>query len=118
MQQQRAAFALREVKKALDDPQTKKKEFNSYASSLPAMILMNGLGQAAAFYFSKGGTHHRLYDILSGWLISSGQPYEGETSLLDGITSKDMYCYRVAQAEALLFLDWVKKFAKAYTREA
>ena len=94
-----------------------KKEFKSYASSLPAMIQMNGLGQAAAFYFSQGKIYKKLYDILSHWLTQPGQPYAGSGDLLAGITQQEMGPYFVAQAEALLLLDWVKKFAKAYVRE-
>ena len=100
------------------------KEFRSYAASFPAMIRMNGLGQAAAFYCSKGAEDNKkgkayraLYDLLSSWLENPGQPYAGSGGLLEGITSNDMHTYRVAQVEALLLLDWVKKFAKAYMVE-
>ncbi|MBU0500422.1 MAG: type III-B CRISPR module-associated protein Cmr5 [Gammaproteobacteria bacterium] len=113
LQQQRAGYALKKVRKAIEDG-IDQKEFKSYASAFPAMIQMNGLGQAAAFYFSQGETHRKLYEILSGWLIKTGQPYTGKANLLAGITQEDMHRYRIAQAEALLLLDWVKRFAKAY----
>lgn len=123
VQQQRAAFALKKVKAALDeakaDPKRagfSAKEFKSQAESFPAMIRMNGLGQAAAFYLSKGGAHGKLYTLLSDWLKQSGQPYHNK-DLLEGITETDMHAYRLAQAEALLLLDWVKKFAKAFVGE-
>ena len=117
LQQQRARYALEAVQTAIANEQVNKKEFRSYASSFPAMIQMNGLGQAAAFYFSQGGTYKALYDILSGWLVCSAQPYGNDSDLLAGITRRDMTTYRVTQAESLLLLDWVKKFAKAYVRE-
>jgi CRISPR-associated protein Cmr5 len=124
--QQRARFALERVqqaKHALDAD--KQKQFNARASELPAMIQMNGLGQAAAFYRMKGETHaHRqLYDLVSAWLCRHpGQPewstdegvYRAEGDLLEGIAQRDMHTYRRAQAEALALMDWVKKFAKAY----
>ena len=116
LQQQRAKHALEQVQAALNGG-VNRKEFKSYASNLPAMIQMNGLGQAAAFYFSQGETYRKLYDILSGWLTQADQPYAGKEHLLAGITQQDMHAYRVAQAEALLLLDWVKRFAKAYERE-
>ena len=97
------------------------KEYKSYASGFPAMIQMNGLGQAAAFYRSKGAentskgrAYCALYDLLSGWLTQSGQPYADFDDLLKGITEENMRAYMLAQAEALALLDWVKKFAKAY----
>lgn len=112
MQQQRAAYALQCVQDAV--AHTNHKEYKSYASQLPAMIHMNGLGQAAAFFRAKGGTHLALYQVLSTWLCKEQQPYHGCNDLLEGITTKDMHHYRLAQAEAQMLMDWVKKFAKAY----
>ena len=121
MQQKRAKYALEQVQKAIDSD-VDQKEYKAYAANLPAMIHMNGLGQAAAFFKSKGGssdTHEALYTLLSEWLCgkvsyATTQPYTGCTNLLDGITSKDMHQYQVAQAEAQALMDWVKKFAKAF----
>jgi len=114
MQQKRAAFALTsvsEVQKHLS--KSKQKEFVSYASSLPAMIHTNGLGQAAAFFKSKGSVHELLYQLLSDWLQEKDQPFAGK-ELLEGITKSNMQTYRLAQAEAQALMDWVKKFSKAY----
>ncbi|MFH1097739.1 MAG: type III-B CRISPR module-associated protein Cmr5 [Candidatus Desantisbacteria bacterium] len=120
MQQQRAKYALEKVTAAKDDSNINNKEYKSYASGLPAMIQMNGLGQAAAFYCSKGTgdkpeqkTYRALYNLLSGWLNEPGQPYAGH-DLLEGITHGEMHTYKLAQAESLALLDWVKKFARAY----
>lgn len=112
MQQKRAEFALRRVEKAKKSG-VNQKEYSSYASTLPAMIHTNGLGQATAFFKSKGGTHDQLYQLLSDWLKKDDQPFAGK-ELLEGITSSDMQTYRLAQAEAQALMDWVKKFAKAY----
>ncbi|NKB77113.1 MAG: type III-B CRISPR module-associated protein Cmr5 [Gammaproteobacteria bacterium] len=117
MQQRRAHFALTEVVKAVNNRDTNPDEYRSYAASFPAMIHINGLGQAAAFFKSKGGTHDLLYQLLSDWLIREGQPYHKENDLMSGIINQDMHCYRLAQAEAQAFLDWVTKFAKAYMPE-
>ena len=116
IQQQRAKYALEQVQAALDR-KVSQKEYKSYASSLPAMIHMNGLGQAAAFFKSKGtkgDAHGDLYNLLSDWLCKTGQPYAGCKDLLEGITTRDMHTYRLAQAEAQALMDWVKKFAKAF----
>lgn len=122
MQQKRAKYALEQVE-AAEQNKISRKEYKSYASSLPAMIQVNGLGQAAAFYRSKGADNNEkgkaymaLYDLLSGWLSKTGQPYEG-LDLLAGITKKNMHAYQLAQAEALALLNWVKKFAKAFMEE-
>lgn len=113
MQQKRAKYALDQVNAAITNG-VNQKEYRAYASNLPAMIHMNGLGQAAAFFKSKGGTHEQLYTLLSGWLCQADQPYTGCANLLAGITNEDMHKYRLAQAEAQMLMDWVKKFAKAF----
>jgi len=113
IQQERAKYALHCVKTDAEK-EISKSEYKSYAASLPAMIHMNGLGQAMAFYYSKGKTHKYLYDLLSNWLCKDSQPYGGYNDLLDGIVNGDMHSYRLAQAESQALMDWVKKFAKAY----
>jgi CRISPR-associated protein Cmr5 len=117
LQQERAKYALDQVTAALSTFSNQRKEFRNHAAGLPAMILMNGLGQAAAFCISQDDVHNRLYTILSGWLTGPNQPYENSGDLLAGITEQDLDHYRIAQTEALLLLDWVCKFAKAFVRE-
>lgn len=109
IEQERAKSALAWAEKGVDS------ETLSAVTGLPATILMNGLGQTAAFYKSKGGKHEALYELLSGWLKKTGKPYAGK-DLLNGITQSDAKTYRAAQAEALAYLQWVKKFAKAYSK--
>lgn len=126
LQQQRARFALTQVKAV---PAADREDFKRQAESFPAMIRMNGLGQAAAFYFGKRekeknkgaremNAYERLYLLLGEWLTTPGQPYAGCENLLQGITQQNMHAYRLAQAEALLLLDWVKKFAKAFAEDS
>ncbi len=122
IQQERAKFALKQILSASNDPKVNQKEYKSYAHALPAMIHMNGLGQAAAFYKAKGKMHRKLYELLSEWLTRSDQPYRrpkgrDDWDLLKGITESDMHQYRLAQAEAQALMDWVKKFSSAYMSE-
>lgn len=117
LQQQRARFALNRVT-ALAEKLNKEdqKKFNSYASAMPFMIHANGLGQTAAFYRRKGteDIYYRLYQLLGDWLSQPGQPFQGKADLLEGITQSGMATYRAAQAESMLFLNWVKQFANAF----
>ena len=121
IQQERAKFALERIQRLpkLLKPDGQK-EFISYASGLPAMIHMNGLGQAMAFCKLKGKdreSYAQLYQLVSDWLCQSGQPYQGKQHVLEGITQCDMAHYQLAQAEALVLMSWVKKFAKAFLAE-
>ena len=122
LQQQRAKHALEAVQKLQKELESMTRndingdKLKARASELPFMIHTNGLGQAAAFFKSKkdkDGYDH-LYRILSSWLTSEGRPFAGHQDLMQAITSADMHLYRVAQAEAMHYMDWVKKFAKAY----
>jgi CRISPR-associated protein Cmr5 len=112
LSQQRASFALERVRMVVGKEY--EAAFRSYAASLPPMIQMNGFGQALAFCRSKSEQAYQdLYKLVSDWLTSTGQPYNGHKDALDGITSDSMSVYRLAQTEALALLDWVKRFASA-----
>lgn len=114
LQQQRAKHALEKVKALI--PLNEGSKLKARVSELPFMIHANGLGQAAAFYKSKGekdGYGH-IYKILSGWLTQTGQPFAGKQDLMTAITQADLHLYRIAQTEAMQYMDWVKKFASAY----
>lgn len=118
IQQRRAKFALERIQQLPIKLKPKEQtEFTSYASGLPAMIHMNGLGQAMAFYKVKSKDREscaQLYQLVSDWLTQPGQPYAGQKTVLDGITQCHMQHYQLAQAEALVLMSWVKKFAKAF----
>ena len=113
-EQERAKFALDKIKKMQQEGPGDKKELVSYASAFPFMIRTNGLGQAAAFFKMKKGNHEKLYTVLSAWLCKEKKLFPGKTDLLDGITNGSMHEYMAAQAEAMAFFSWVKKFAKAF----
>jgi CRISPR-associated protein Cmr5 len=121
IQQQRAKFALERVQDLANKLKAdEQKEFISYASGLPAMIHMNGLGQALAFCKLKAkdrGSYLQLYLLVSDWLCQPGQPYQDKDNVLEGITQCDQAHYQLAQAEALVLMSWIKKFAKAFLVE-
>ncbi len=121
IEQRRAAFALKRIINTVNTKiaanELKAKEFRAYAQELPAMIRMNGLGQAAAFSKMKGGSHGELYNIVSEWMTQAGQPLEEYDDLLTGITKTKMFHYRVAQTEAMALMEWVRKFATAFLDE-
>ncbi len=114
IQQMRAQDALGQVQALV--PLNDGAKLKARASELPFMIHANGLGSTAAFFRSKkdkDGYDH-LYRLLSKWLCSEGRPFAGHQDLMSAITQSDMTKYRLAQAEAMVYLDWVKKFTQAY----
>ena len=123
--QQRAAYALssiNDMKEVLNSEQ--QKAFKSYVQALPAMIQMNGLGQAIAFYRShftatdkskKGAVAYaKLYDILAQWLCGDkALAIYSKGDLLEHIVNHDMHQYRLAQSELQSLLVWLKKMSVA-----
>ncbi|ACV63730.1 CRISPR-associated protein, Cmr5 family [Desulfofarcimen acetoxidans DSM 771] len=121
LEQERAADALQKVKEVRQERKDLLIEYSSYAKSLPATILANGLGQAAATLLAKAkdnkkDAHYILYTHLREWLCSDREvvPYNKGEDLMEAITSNDRNAYIRAQAEALAWLQWLKKFAAAY----
>ena len=119
MDQERAEFALTKIQAILGGPATSQKvQVRRYLNNLPALIRMNGLGQALAFFRMKGeGTaHDAIYRMVGTWLCdasSKGRIFSESTDALSAITQSDMAHYMAAQNEALALLQWLKKFAVA-----
>ncbi|NLK53019.1 MAG: type III-B CRISPR module-associated protein Cmr5 [Syntrophomonadaceae bacterium] len=98
--------------------------YTSYVSGLPAAIISCGIGQAAASLLSaaKGARdkpHYRLYKDLENWLCRDDgtAPYRRANSLMEAIIKNDREQYMWAQAEALAWLEWLKKFTVAYLKK-
>ncbi len=127
--QRRAAHALARIQEIKGQKYGK---YQSYVKGLPTTILNSGLGQAAAMLLASAklgkqerSDDHRAYETLyahlSDWLCrddSRGHaPYPGG-DLMEAIVQHDLDDYAHAQAEALAYLEWLKKFAVAFLKEA
>ena len=114
--QERAKHALKKITAYENKSQDEQKLFNSYVASFGPMILMNGFGQACAFYMANKKSEHKdVLNAVEEWLKKEGRPFHGkEGHIVQCITECDMSRYRLAQVEALAYLDWLKKFSKAF----
>lgn len=122
-EQQRAANALSRINELRCNSDTFKKRYRAYVDRLCPAIVMNGLGQALATERAAAGpkpkkddqhAHHELYLSLQRWLCREGDGvYSSSTDLLQAIMSNDEAFYIRAQAEALAWLEWHKKFCRA-----
>jgi CRISPR-associated protein Cmr5 len=125
LEQERAAHALKKIKNAQKDLGADEAEkLASYIEGLPASIINNGLGQtmAALLSQSKGKVedpHYMLYKFTEEWLCgkSDQAPYPSGQNLMDSIVRGDRQSYMHAQAEAMQWLDWLKKFAVAFLKK-
>lgn len=110
LEQRRAAHALARIGEARE----RGINYRSYVEALPATVAMNGLGQAVATLRSKQKPPHELlHDHLQSWLCADDGPFHGQATLLPAIAESDQRTYVHAQAEALAYLTWLKKFAQA-----
>ncbi len=115
IEQARAEYAAKYVNEAKGI-----KGYGSYARRAGALIQTQGLGQALAFWRSKGWEKGRpkkddayalLYQHMSDWL---NQELRTKKDILKWIqedaSTED---YRRATAETQAFLIWLKRFAEA-----
>ena len=127
VEQRRAADALSCVERLNAQPDEFKDEFKklyrAYVDRLGPAIVMNGLGQALATECAAAGlkpkdnrerAHRKLYDNIQKWLCrKEGGVYPSSDHLLQAIMAEDESRYLHAQAEALAWLEWHKKFCRA-----
>lgn len=101
LNQERAAFALKEVK-------NKNSRYASCAKKLPAMISTNGLILTLAFLKSKSETKE-VYTSLDNWLKKRN--FSNNDSL-EHLLNVDFNTLRLATIEALSFANWLKRMAE------
>ena len=126
LSQRRAKHALA----AIRDLENKEYgHYVSYVNGLSAAILQNGLGQALATLIAGAkvnesrrskdeAAHESLYRQISKWLCDPREdaPYSDKGDVLEAITQHGEDAYLRAQAEALAYLEWLKKFANAFLK--
>lgn len=125
LEQRRAKSALDRVTELADKSPDFTKLYRAYVDRLGPAIVMNGLGQALAAELAAAGpepgndrerAHQELYASMERWLC--GKEHEESVfpkcnDLLRAITENPESRYLHAQAEALAWLEWHKKFCRA-----
>jgi CRISPR-associated protein Cmr5 len=113
--QERSQFALERV---IGCGSKINKDVKSFTAGAPTVILQNGFGQAMAFWLSKksGYKYEFVLESIKGWLINkkfidSNKDYKDFILTLSKMNQKE---YLSAQKEALLLLEWIKRYASAF----
>jgi CRISPR-associated protein Cmr5 len=123
LEQKRAAQAwqcVEEVKQRSDNVRGK---YSTLARKLPSLVQVNGLGQALAFVYSKAKFQEKnrgpeaeanglIFTQVSGW-VKEELGISGAENLLKLVVERKSDFYRRATAEAIAFLNWLKRFAEA-----
>ncbi|WFE68508.1 type III-B CRISPR module-associated protein Cmr5 [Thiomicrospira sp. R3] len=117
-EQQRAQCALNWIKQQTQKTETVQKEIKSWSSQFPIMIHTNGFGPACAFFKSRQNVEgaRELYKHLNAWLVKALPSLVNNADLMDVVSRCDQQQYRLMQAEAQAYLQWVKQLAKAYLK--
>ena len=119
-EQWRAKAAWKQVHDSLNANSVK--EFSTVADGAASLIQKVGFGQAVAFWRAKGGKNENIVKFLSEWLLRPKDSNERDTSkdgklLMEALIDKDSRGYRFYTNEAIAYLNWVKRFAKARKQE-
>lgn len=96
-------------------------EFLSAANGAASMIQASGMGQAVAFWLAKGKKqkqYEQLVELLAQWLCkqtgsTTADDRKKGPDLMKHITEIDSTEYRHLTTEAIAYLGWIKRFAKA-----
>jgi len=101
--------------------------FGKAAAAAPFTIRTLGLGSGVATLAAKGDEHKKLAAMIARWLIKDGHwqmpganPPINNTeddyvrALLAAIATSSRADYRTAQSEAMGYVGWIKKLAKAF----
>lgn len=120
-EQEKARHALDRLKEVETRTDKFKGHYRSYVDRLGPAILINGLGQALAMELAAAGSgsddeqaHAQIYRNVRDLLCQPGAAYGGQDDLMAAILSGSQDQYIAAQAEALSWLSWHKKFCQAY----
>lgn len=123
-EQRRAADALSKVLSLENESEDLRKRYRAYVDRLGPMIIMNGLGQALATERAAAGevpqkdeerSHMTLYRNISDWICRKPDGiYPGATDLVEALVNNSQELYLRAQFEALAWLEWHKRFCRAY----
>ena len=113
LNQERSEYALKNVL------ERGKNDYTAFLAGTPSMILKNGFGHTLAFWLSKGKEQHIFaFEVVRDWLIDNEfiEADKDNKDFLLKLSQSSQSEYLSAQKEALLLLEWVKRYAQAFLK--
>lgn len=113
--QKRAEFAYNSVVNAYRDLSVEdSKKYQQLAKSAPADVQTNGLAQTLAFWQAKHEPQHNiLLENITHWLREQIGFPSNQDALQWIVRTASSQDYRLAAAETIALLVWIKRFAEA-----
>ncbi len=123
--QRRAKHAWEQVSHAKTEQAINEGKYQTWAQKLPTLILQCGILPTLAFLKAKGAEQDKVGKACSEWLLkpdggASLIPWTrnesdiDESDIIELLQNEDSDVYRAAQAEAIRYAVWLKRFAEGY----
>lgn len=119
-----ALAAHQRIERLDSNPRSK---YRAATQKTPIMIRTIGLGPAIAVLLQQGADGKRLADAIAEWLLGECPHFaefrvegkhDGRALLRRIATENKPATYRLAQAEAMAYAQWLKRFADAFIGDA
>lgn len=129
LDQRRARHAWSAIEKILKNKDNVRQEYAMEVKRLPVRIQTAGLGQALGFLYAKSDGKRNadakslLLKDLAEWLLDERRltdrrtEYSDRSAILQAIIDNNAEFLRRATGEALIYLQWLGRFAEAELKQ-
>lgn len=122
--QRRAQHAWTKVNEAKNNNRVDEGKYQTWAQKLPSLISQCGILPALAFLKAKKGEQARVGTDCSEWLLQADGgasliPWTpNDVQIIRRLQQEDSRVYRAAQAEAIRYAIWLKRFSEGYLEDS
>jgi len=121
--QRRAQHAWTKVNEAKHNERIDEGKYQTWAQKLPSLISQCGILPTLAFLQAKKGEQASVGEACAEWLLNANGgaalvPWTREQDdIISRLMNEDSRVYRAAQAEAIRWAIWLKRFAEGYLED-
>ena len=123
-EQQRSDYALNQLQLFMETDGSVPEDVATFIVGTPTMILQNGLGQTMAFLLAKcDGKHQKTnkhfftFNAIAGWShLINNNIQSDPMAYFQAVSALNQSAYLTLQEEALMMLQWLKRYARAFQK--